>query len=121
MSVECPPSVENALREVLDPCSCFTDEPVDIVELGLVEEVTVESECVSVDLLLTSPGCTYYPYIKQDIEARLTELDGVSAVEVDEVTGKVWTRDRMDDDVRQSRRQRMESRLERAGVEPHYE
>ena len=121
MSCESAPQVESALRNVLDPCSCFTDEPVNIVDLGLVEEVSFDGESVTVDLLLTSPGCTYYPYIKRDVETRLLELDGVTSVQVNEVTGDVWTRDRMDDDVRTAREQRMEERLERAGIEPYYE
>ena len=121
MSCDYAPAVENALRNVLDPCSCFTDEPVNIVDLGLVENVSFEEGSVRVDPLLTSPGCTYYPYIKRDVESRLLDLDGVDTVEVNEVTGEVWTRDRMDDDVRTTREQRMENRLERAGIEPYYD
>lgn len=117
-------SVETRVRErlpdVLDPCSCFTEEPVDIVSLGLVETVTVEDGTATVELLLTSPACTYAPYIERDVTARVSSVDGVDSVRVEQVIDAVWTRDRMEKDVRASRRQRLPSRLEAAGIEPHF-
>lgn len=109
-----------ALEEVLDPCSCFTDEPVDIVELGLVEDVTVENGAVRVDILPTSPGCSYMPYIEGDIEERIGDLPFVDEVTVDQVTDRIWTRERAASETLDDRLSAMRSRLEAEGVEPFY-
>jgi predicted dehydrogenase len=63
----------DALTGVLDPCSCFTEDPVDIVDMGIVENVRAEDGTVEVELLLTSPGCTYLPYIERDVDERTVE------------------------------------------------
>lgn len=114
-------AVRARLEEVIDPCSCFTEEPVNIVDLGLVESVSVDGGTVRVELLLTSQGCTYSPYIRRDIEQRVGALDGVEGVEVSEVTDRIWTRDRMDREVRRARRERFRARMEAAGITPHAE
>jgi len=47
------------LDDVFDPCSCMTDDPVSIVELGLVENVERDGGSVSIELLSTTPICMY--------------------------------------------------------------
>lgn len=111
--------VRDRLRDVLDPCSCFTDEPVNIVDLGLVEEVTVTENTARVELLLTSPGCSYLPYIENDVERKVGAVAGIEMVEVEQVTDEIWTRERMADEVRVARRDRLRTRLEAAGVTPY--
>lgn len=110
--------VRTQLTEVLDPCSCFTDEPVSIVDLGLVESVAVTEGTAHVELLLTSPGCTYLPYIERDVAERVGAVEGIEEVEVEQVTDQIWTRDRMTEEVRQARRMRFEDRMDAAGITP---
>lgn len=114
-------AVRARLQEVIDPCSCFTEEPVNIVDLGLVESVTVADGTARVELLLTSQGCTYSPYIQRDIEQRVGGLDGVESVEVSEVTDRIWTRERMDEEVRLARRERFRARMAAEGITPYAE
>ena len=57
--------------------------PISIVELGLVEEVTVEGERVHVTLLPTFVGCPALDMIRGDVVAKVGALDGVSDVEVE--------------------------------------
>lgn len=111
--------VREQLQDVLDPCSCFTDEPVDIVALGLVEDITVSEHTARIELLLTSPGCSYLPYIENDIERRVGAIAGIETVEIQEVTDQIWTRERMNSEVREARRDRFRTRMEAAGVTPY--
>ena len=113
--------VRTRLEQVLDPCSCFTQEPVSIVDLGLVEDVTVCGAVARVAILPTSPGCTYLPYIEQDVERRAGAVAGIERVEVSTVTDEIWTRERMDDEVREARRQALHDRLADAGITPYAE
>jgi len=112
--------VERCLEDVLDPCSCFTEEPINIVDLGLVEDITVTDDTVQVELLLTSPGCTYLPYIERAIEERVQEFPNIQSVDVVHLTDEIWTRDRMNERVRADRREQFESRMRAEGITPYH-
>jgi metal-sulfur cluster biosynthetic enzyme len=113
--------VMDALTNVLDPCSCFTDDPVDIVDMGIVENVRAEDGTVEVELLLTSPGCTYLPYIERDVDETVRGVEGVREVEVIQITDQIWTEERMNDEVHERRRANLRRRLEAADVTPYVE
>jgi len=86
--------VLEALKDVYDP-----EIPVNIVDLGLVYRVDVnESNEVEVDMTLTAPGCGMGPYIGQQAEWRIAELDDVEDVKVNVVFEPPWTPERISDD-----------------------
>ena len=64
--------VLEALRDVYDP-----EIPVNIVDLGLVYEVEVADADVEVQMTLTFAGCGMGPYIAQQAEWRLAEVEGI--------------------------------------------
>jgi ATP-binding protein involved in chromosome partitioning len=113
--------VLGSLDEVYDPCSCFTENPVSIVELGLIDDVSVSEESVKVDLLPTSTLCLYVPDMCREIERTIEDEFGIENIEVHRVTDKIWTPDRMAEDEREARRDRMESRLEEKDITPYVE
>ena len=80
--------VLEALRDVYDP-----EIPVNIVDLGLVYEVEVADADVEVQMTLTFAGCGMGPYIAQQAEWRLAELEGVEDINVDLVFDPPWTPD----------------------------
>jgi metal-sulfur cluster biosynthetic enzyme len=115
-------AVRDQLLEVLDPCSCMSDHPVNVVDLGLIEAIDVDDGHVEVTLLLTSQRCTYFLDINDEIRERVGTLDGVEAVEVHQDTsGEIWTRERMSERERTERRQRFTDRMEAAGITPYAE
>jgi ATP-binding protein involved in chromosome partitioning len=116
--------VKDKLEAVLDPCSCMSEHPISIVDLGLVDDIEWDetTETVTVHLLLTSQRCTYFLDIDDEICERVGELPDVSEVEVHQVTsGEIWTADRMAEDERQARRERFERRVEEADIVPYAE
>ena len=71
--------VLNTLRGVVDP-----ELGADIVELGMVREVTVGAEGdVRVAVALTISGCPLRTEIRDDVERKLTGVPGVRSVKVD--------------------------------------
>ena len=78
--------VLEALRDVYDP-----EIPVNIVDLGLVYEVDVDEGDVDVQMTLTFAGCGMGPYIAQQAEWRLAEVDGIEDINVDLVFDPPWT------------------------------
>jgi ATP-binding protein involved in chromosome partitioning len=112
MTEELGEQVVEALDEVLDPCSCMTDHPMSIVDLGLVDDVGVEGTSVRVRLLPTTPMCMYMPQIMDEAEAKIRKVDGVDVVEVTENVQNLWRPERMADHLRADREARLGSRLE---------
>ncbi|MGI9658138.1 MAG: metal-sulfur cluster assembly factor [Gaiellaceae bacterium] len=75
-----------ALAEVLDP-----EYPVSLVDLGLIRGARVEGTTAHVELVFCNLGCPCTELIEEDIVERLLPLDGVDAVEIEEVFDR-WTR-----------------------------
>jgi metal-sulfur cluster biosynthetic enzyme len=85
--------VIEALREVYDP-----EIPVNVVDLGLIYTVDVADGDVHVEMTLTAPGCGMGPYIAQQAEWRIAEIDEVEDVQVDVVFDPPWTPDMITED-----------------------
>ncbi len=85
--------IYEALRDVYDP-----EIPVNVVDLGLVYGVEVEEGNVDVKMTLTFAGCGMGPYIAQQAEWRIAELEGVEEVNVEVVFDPPWTPDMITDE-----------------------
>ena len=82
-----------ALKDVFDP-----EIPVNVVDLGLVYGVEVEEGNVDVRMTLTFAGCGMGPYIAQQAEWRIAELEGVEDVNVEMVYDPPWSPDLISED-----------------------
>ena len=85
--------VQEALRDVYD-----TEIPVNVLDLGLIYDIKITEGQVYVQMTLTAPGCGMGPYIAQNAEWRIAEVDGVSDVEVDMVFDPPWNPDMITED-----------------------
>jgi len=93
-----PPSADQvrlALRKVKDP-----ELNLNIVDLGLVYEISVDGGDVQVDMTLTSPGCPAGPQIMTDVERVVKAMPGVGAVMINLVWQPFWTPDKIEPRVR---------------------
>ena len=80
--------VMEALRDVYDP-----EIPINVVDLGLIYDCAVDEGNVDIKMTLTFAGCGMGPYIAQQAEWRIAELDGVDDVNVELVYDPPWTPD----------------------------
>jgi len=82
---------------------CYDYEiPVNIVELGLIYEVTHAElpdagKDVTVRMTFTSPMCPMGDLIKKDVERRVETVPGVKKVAVEIVWEPPWDQSRMSD------------------------
>ena len=88
-----PEEVYEALRDVYDP-----EIPVNVVDLGLVYGVEVNEGNVDVTMTLTFAGCGMGPYIAQQAEWRIAEMDTVEDVNVELTFDPPWTPDLITDE-----------------------
>jgi|TARA_R110000824_G_scaffold3522_17_gene16679 metal-sulfur cluster biosynthetic enzyme len=86
-------TVIEALRDVYDP-----EIPVNVVDLGLVYTVEVADGDVHVEMTLTAAGCGMGPYIAQQAEWRIAEIDDVEDVQVDVVFDPPWNPEMITED-----------------------
>ncbi len=85
--------VLEALKDVFDP-----EIPVNVVDLGLVYGLDVEDGDVKVKMTLTFAGCGMGPYISQQAEWRIAEIEEVEDVEVEMVYDPPWSPDLISED-----------------------
>ena len=80
------------LKQVYDP-----EIPVDIVNLGLVYDCTVDEEedkkVVNVKMTLTAPGCGMGPAIAADAQARIMTVEEIDDARVELVWDPPWNQE----------------------------
>jgi metal-sulfur cluster biosynthetic enzyme len=87
-------AIRAQLRKVPEPCGLLMRAPLDICEMGLVDEISCSGGRVRIVLVLTDPSCVHFGGMRRYITDVLLELPGVDAVEVAISTTTLWTPDR---------------------------
>jgi metal-sulfur cluster biosynthetic enzyme len=78
-----------ALEKAIDP-----ELGLNVVDLGLIYDIKVENEKVSVKMTLTSPFCPMSQFLVSEVENKIKEI-GVKDVKVEVVFEPPWTPERM--------------------------
>lgn len=97
-SITGPVTQEAVEKQVWDQLkTCYDPEiPVNIVDLGLVYDCTVEPMGsnnefkVGVKMTLTAPGCGMGPVLQQDVQNKLLGIDPIQDVQVELVWDPPW-------------------------------
>lgn len=99
-------AVWDALREIPDP----EIPTISIVDLGIINQVTVAGGEVTIEATPTFVGCPALTVIGRQVQERVGALAGVTGVKVNWVMDPPWTTDRITE---QGRR-----RLREFGIAP---
>lgn len=86
-------TVQRALEKVIDPCSVGVGRPRSIVQLGIVERISIANNKVHIDLILTDPICPYARSLVDSTRASLRAVENIEEVEV-EISKTVWSPER---------------------------
>jgi FeS assembly SUF system protein len=80
-----------AMRQVYDP-----EMPVNIYELGLIYDVTVDAEGrVAIRMTLTAPNCPVAGSLPADVERAVRGVPGVTDVKLELTFDPPWSKARM--------------------------
>jgi serine O-acetyltransferase len=85
---DAPPAeddIRQALKEVIDP-----EVGVNVVDLGLIREITLNGESVEVRMVLTSPACPLVGYLVEQVRRKVSSVTGGKPVEV-VLVDEVWS------------------------------
>ncbi len=82
-----------AIREIYDP-----EIPVNIYEIGLIYEVTVDDDGnAHVLMTLTSPMCPVAESLPPEVEQKVATVEGVTSASVEITWDPPWDPDMMSD------------------------
>ena len=77
--------VFDALKRVYDP-----EIPVDVVNLGLVYDVSIDDDRIAVKMTTTASGCPVGDYIVKQAKRAIARVEGVKEVDVELVYDPPW-------------------------------
>ncbi len=78
-------TILEALRKVYDP-----EIPVNLVDLGLIYSVRIDTGSVNIKMTLTATACPMHTIIAQNVKETVEALEGVDEVVVDVVWEPRW-------------------------------
>ncbi|BCL81361.1 DUF59 domain-containing protein [Ktedonobacteria bacterium brp13] len=87
----------DALRECYDP-----EIPVNIVDLGLVYDVAINTESahVAITMTLTALGCPMAGEVISDVESHVLQVENVKSCKVELTFDPPWSPEKMTEDAR---------------------
>jgi metal-sulfur cluster biosynthetic enzyme len=88
--------VFDILRAVIDP-----EIGINIVDLGLVYDVSIKDQMIDITMTLTTPGCPMHGSITDWVKRIITMTIPGSNVNVNLVWEPKWTPDKMSDEAKQ--------------------
>jgi len=80
-----PETISQALRDVMDP-----EVHMNVVDLGLIKEIAVAEERISVRMVLTMPGCPLARYLVNQVQDRVSQVSEGRQVDV-QLLDEPWT------------------------------
>ena len=79
------------IRKIYDP-----EIPVNIYELGLIYDVTVENEnFAKIKMTLTTPNCPVAESLPQEVKDSAMQVEGIEEVDLDLVFEPPWEKSMM--------------------------
>jgi len=102
-------ATRDEIFEILDAVKDPEVPVLSVVELGIVRDVRVDGDAVTVTLTPTYSGCPAMRVIEEDITAALVER-GLGPVRIETVYAPAWTTDWLTDDAKR--------KLEAYGIAP---
>tara|TARA_Y100000310_G_C20623310_1_gene784514 strand:+ start:849 stop:1145 length:297 start_codon:yes stop_codon:yes gene_type:complete len=83
------------LGNVVDP-----ELNIDIWNLGLIYEITIDNDKITVTMSLTSPTCPYGEQLMADVKNQVSEIEGVNEVEIDLTFEPAWSPEKMSEEAK---------------------
>ncbi len=91
------PQVRDALRAVIDP-----ELGYNIVDLGLVYDVSVDGGAAHVTMTATSRGCPAASFLKEGVAVSAFQVPGITSVDVSMTFDPPWEPDMIAPEVKAS-------------------
>ncbi|MEO0231721.1 MAG: iron-sulfur cluster assembly protein [candidate division WOR-3 bacterium] len=87
------------LKTIYDP-----EIPINIYDLGLVYDIKIEEKKAHILMTLTAPGCPIYHFIKQEVEKKVKEIEGIDDCQVEFTFNPPWSPDKITEEGKEALR-----------------
>jgi len=87
--------ITEILKKVIDP-----ELALDIISLGLVYDIKIDGNKVTVLMTLTSPVCPFGPELMNDVKRHACSVEGVKECEIELTFSPPWGHDKMTEDAK---------------------
>tara|TARA_B100001250_G_scaffold65489_1_gene51939 strand:+ start:224 stop:520 length:297 start_codon:yes stop_codon:yes gene_type:complete len=78
------------IKKIYDP-----EIPVNIYELGLIYDIVIKDQDVSVKMTLTTPNCPVAESLPKEVKDSIIQINGVNKVDLDLVWEPPWNKSMM--------------------------
>jgi len=89
-------AITSCLENVIDP-----ELGINVVDLGLIYNIHINGDKISVDMTLTTPGCPMAGMLAGSVEQAVRQAFEGADVEVSLIWDPPWTPDRLSEAARQ--------------------
>jgi metal-sulfur cluster biosynthetic enzyme len=89
-------TITSCLKNVIDP-----ELGINVVDLGLIYNIHINGNKISVDMTLTTPGCPMAGMLAGSVEQAVRQAFEGADVEVSLIWDPPWTSDRLSEAARQ--------------------
>ena len=88
--MELKDKVIEEIKRIYDP-----EIPVNIYELGLIYDISINKKNVSIKMTLTTPNCPVAESLPKEVKDSIKQIDGVNNVDLDLVWDPPWDKSMM--------------------------
>ena len=92
-------AIIGALDNCYDPCC--RDRKISVVDMGLIESITIRGRKVWIEMVLTTGWCPFASRLLEMVEEEVGGLSEVDNLEVEVVWDPTWTPERMSGSARE--------------------
>ena len=83
------------IKKIYDP-----EIPVNIYELGLIYDISINNKNVSIKMTLTTPNCPVAGEMPKKLGEAVSEINGISTIKVELVWEPKWNKSMMSEDAK---------------------
>jgi metal-sulfur cluster biosynthetic enzyme len=93
--------VAQTLNGIVDPCSAAAGVPIGLVDMGIIDGISVTDRDVVIRMLPTFPACLFVGVFQAEITKRISSISWCADVVVELApSDPPWEEDRMSADAR---------------------
>ena len=90
MSTEIKQKIIAEIKKIYDP-----EIPVNIYELGLIYDITVNGNEAKIKMTLTTPNCPVAESLPKEVKDSVMQVEGIDKVDLDLVWDPPWDKSMM--------------------------
>ena len=91
-------------EEILEEMKQVSDPEIgmDVVNLGLVYDITINGDRVYIKMTMTAPTCPVTPWILSEAQRVVENINGVEAADIEVVWDPPWNPSMMTDEAKEA-------------------